>query len=108
MIFNFWRPFRWFKPKKDGEYLCVIDNPYELRYVVQLSYTEYLNKWENTGRSSVFEGYKVYKHGRATIEDNRVYSDRLCDRTREVVAWKKLPKPCKMWKSVARKVDKSY
>ena len=93
MIFNFWRPYPLLKPRYDGWYQCTIRHGenMEKAYVADLLYKARENKWIDTRRQQVFEGYKVYKSGRATVEENRVYSDRLCVRD-SVVAWKKLPR----------------
>lgn len=100
MIFNFWRPYLLFKPKKSGHYLCTVRCGDETNNtgVMELYYTDWKNEFSDYRRVNVFEGYKVYKASKAAIEDNRVYSDSLCDRTLGVVAWKKLPKPCGWWR----------
>lgn len=99
MVFNWWRRFPRFKPKGDGCYLCTIktqelndDYDYGYSYYVKtLYYYPDGDFWLDTSRQSVFDGYKVYKSCRATIEENRVHTDSLCIRD-DVIAWKKLPK----------------
>ena len=90
-MINLWRAYPRRKPKSDGFYLCTID--VGERYVTRLYFDSHNNKWVDWTRQKVFEGYVVFKPQRAPIPDNRVYTDSLCDRTEEVIAWKKLP----MW-----------
>lgn len=92
-IFNFWRNYPRFKPKKEAAYLCTLEDG----SVMILYYSEWVDEWIDSSRQSVFDGYQVYMSGRGQIEDTRVYSDGLCDRTRSVMAWKKLPKRKGWW-----------
>lgn len=92
MLFNYWRNYPKRKPKEDGLYLCAVDMGGGIYLVKQLWYNTRMDKWINKERLSVFEGYMVYKHCRATIEENHVYSDSLCERTDEVVQWRMMPK----------------
>lgn len=93
MIFNFWRPCRFFRPRKDGWYLCTTEHGGGLnRPRVLLLYFHVWNKtWVDDRRQSVFDGYKVYESGRAPIDENRVFGDRECERI-DILAWKKLPR----------------
>ena len=91
MLFNFWRRYPRRKPKESGFYLCTIQMD-EDRYLLILFYSANKDKWIDIRRQKVFDGYVVYKVCRAPIEENRVYTDGLCDRTEEVIAWKRLPK----------------
>lgn len=99
MIFNFWRPYPFFVPKKSGWYTCTaahekgIDKP----GVIDLYFREWDGKWVNPRRQSVFDGYKVYEACRAPIDDNRVYTDTDCERI-DVIAWKRLPRYYGYWK----------
>ena len=92
MIFNFWRPTSFFRPKKDGWYQCWIKNGEDSNYdyVMDLYFDTLEHKWLDRRRQSVFNGYKVYKSGREPLDYNRVYTDNLCERI-DVVAWKKKP-----------------
>ena len=92
MIFNFWKRYPRRKPKGSGFYLCTIGIGEEEGYILKLFYSVKEDKWIDIRRQKVFDGYVVYKVCRAPIEENRVYKDGLCDRTDDVVAWKKLPK----------------
>lgn len=96
MIFNIWRPFPLFKPKHDGWYTCsLVDGT-----VMDLYYLSWAGSWMDNRRQSVFDGYKVYNSGRAALEENRVYDDRLCNRTFEVIAWKNVNQAfCWWWKN---------
>ena len=92
MIFNFWRPTSFVRPKKDGWYQCWIkyDDDSDHDYVMDLYFDTLERKWFDRRRQSVFNGYKVYKSGREPLGYNRVYTDNLCERI-DVVAWKKMP-----------------
>lgn len=91
-MFNFWRPYPLLKPRRTGFYLCTVTYlETHSSTVEKLHYSD--GKWTNKSRQLVFDGYKVYKLGRATIEENHVYSDILSELPNEtIVAWKKLPK----------------
>lgn len=97
MIFNFWRPYRFFKPRKDGWYLCTVQDGYGVNEpkVLYLYFRKWDQRWINDTRQTVFDGYKVYESGKAPIEDYRVLTDIYCERY-DVVAWKKLPW-CYIW-----------
>lgn len=94
-MFNIWRPYPLLKPKTDGWYsVSLFDGT-----VMDLEYISWSNRWMDSRRQSVFNGYKVYKSGRAAIDENRVFDDKLCNRTSEVVAWRKIGLPyCWWWK----------
>lgn len=92
MRINYWRNYPRRKPKEDGFYLCTIDMGGGIHVVKQLWYNARTGSWINKERLSVFEGYAVFKHCRATIEENHVYTDSLCDRTEDIVHWRMLPK----------------
>lgn len=91
MIFNFWRPYPFLKPKRDGWYLCTVGDQ-----VTRLYYNEREDRWVNVSRQQVFDGYKVYKTGREPLEYNRVYTDRLCEPD-DILAWKRLPKSSRLF-----------
>lgn len=98
MIFNPWRPYPLWLPKRDGWYRCTIQSfrDPEKRICMDLYYDVRSDVWEDRKRQNVFDGYKVYKSGREPLEYNRVRSDSLCIRN-DVVAWKKLEKPCQIF-----------
>lgn len=89
MIFNFWRRYPRRKPKGAGYYLCTIDNGLS-RWVTVL-YFDGRYTWIDRSRQKVFDGYQVYKVCRVPNEENRVWTDGLCE-PENVVAWKRLPK----------------
>lgn len=108
MVFNFWRPLKWFKPKKEMWYQCTvkyglsgkIENP----MIMDLYWWNAPDRggiWVDRRRESVFDGYKVYLPNRAAIDDNRVFRDNCCERI-DVIAWRKLPKIYR-WRKFKRK-----
>ena len=92
-MFNIWRPYPLIKPKNDGWYTVTLSDG----SVMDLEYIGWADRWMDSRRKQVFDGYKVYHSGRAPIEENRVYNDSLWNRTDEVVAWKRVSKPFGWW-----------
>lgn len=92
-MFNIWRPYPLLKPKSDGWYTVTLSDG----FVMDLEYIVWSNSWMDSRRQGVFNGYKVYKSGRAAIEETRVYNDTLCNLTDDVVAWKKASLPFGWW-----------
>ena len=97
MIFNPWRKYPKRSPKESGHYLCTVGvwdgDEYKLTIAkLYFMVRDGKGKWFDPNRQSVFDGYKVYNACRAPIEENRVWTDSLCERTDNVIAWKKLPK----------------
>lgn len=47
MIFNLWRPYKWFKPKTDGIYLCTVAHGAgeNMPKVMELKFTKWNSKW---------------------------------------------------------------
>lgn len=108
LTINRWRKYPKRKPKKVAEYyLCSVKNLETMgeSRIMVLFYT-WDHKFIDRSRTSVFDGYKVYKSGRAAIEENRVFGDSLCVRDDEVIAWKKLPKAYD-WRKV-KKIKEDY
>lgn len=99
MIFNFWRPAKYIKPKVSGRYQCTVQHGggENVSKVMELYFTQD-GRWINYDRQNVFDGYKVYQACRAPIDINLVHTDTLCERI-DVIAWRKIPKPCKLWKT---------
>lgn len=99
MIFNFWRPYPLLRPKEDGWYFCSVTEG--KRGVIELYYSTHNGGgWFDLRRQNVFDGYKVYKSGREPLDYNRVFTDTLCERI-DILAWKRLPKPC-FWRKDKR------
>lgn len=99
-MINIWRRFNKFprmKPKEDGWYTCtVIHDAGESepqKSVMDLYFDTWTSQWIDKRRQSVFDGYVAFMTGKAQLDGNRVYTDILCDRTNEVIAWKKLARP---------------
>ena len=94
MIFNFWRPYPFLKPKVDGDYLCTVitySDEEAIKQVIELYYDAWHDIWKDVRRQMVFDGYKVYQSGRAVMEEHRVFTDNLCERE-NVIAWRKKPR----------------
>ena len=95
-LLNLWKKYPKKKPKEDGVYLCTVvtgaNTVSRARHVIPLYYDAYHDVWVNKQRVNVFDGYKVYKHGRPESDETRVYSDSLCERTVDVIAWKEMSK----------------
>lgn len=90
MIFNRWKKYPKHEPEENDWYQCTIVDG----RVMDLYFLDYEGgMWIDMRRTSVFDGYKVYKPSREPLEYNRVWTDSLCDWTIDVVAWRKLPKP---------------
>jgi hypothetical protein len=90
----FWKDFKKHKPKKKGWYQCTIvflftDDEYQT-YVMDLFYDTSTKKWIDNRRQSIFDTYEVLCY-----DGTRLYTSKECDRTDEVVAWRKIPKPYK-------------
>lgn len=93
MIFNIWRPYPLIEPRTEGWYqVTLVDGT-----VMDLYFLEWQGAWMDERRQSVFKGYKVYHSGRAPMEETRVYDDKLCNRTSEVKAWRKIDNGFGWW-----------
>lgn len=95
MIFNFWRKYPQSKPKESGWYQCTVTVDADGNHlrVMDLYFDSRSDTWIDYRRQDVFDGYQVYKCCRAPISENHVSTDILCDRSRAVTAWRKIPKP---------------
>lgn len=94
-MFNRWRAYPKRKPTADGFYLCTIGLKGNA-YVLRLWYNARFDTWSDKRLQKVFDRYAVFLSAKATTEANRVYTDELCDRTKEVIAWKKVPRAKKV------------
>lgn len=97
----FWKKFPKRKPKKDGWYLTTIrfkQGKGFQTYVMNLYWYGKRNQGEGAFidniRQNVFECYYVKM---SEYSDERLKTIRLCDRTNQVIAWRKLPKPYKFY-----------
>lgn len=91
MIFNRWRKYPKRKPITSGWYLCQDRNA--IPWARILYYDIRTDKWIDSNRQSVFDGYVVYKVCRAPIEENHVCTDSQCVRDADdIMAWRKLPR----------------
>ena len=89
----FWKLFEKKKPKKEGWYLCTIEVPGMQRYVMDLHWYPGQKAFIDNRRLNTFYMYDVYGYNPDTgLRDKKIQQDMLCDRTDEVVAWRKLPK----------------
>lgn len=95
-----WKPFPQHKPKVDGWYQCTIEygNEEKHRYVMDLYWygkRKGEGRWIDNRRQSIFDAYHVYALDPVMFNNNneRLSTNKLCDRTSSVTAWKKLPKP---------------
>ena len=89
-----WKNFKKKKPKKNGWYICTVEVPGQQRYVMDLYWYGQVGRFKDNRRQTVFNDYSVYGYNDETGKcDKLLGSERLCDRTENVVAWKKNPKP---------------
>jgi len=93
-MFNFWKPFPKYKPKKSGWYQCSIrygEDP-DQAYVMDLYWYRYKEQWRDNRRLTIFEDYDVYtKEGKLLLCNDIISTHTLCVR-KDVIAFKKLPK----------------
>lgn len=84
-----WTQFPKHKPKEDGWYVCTIEVPNQQRYVMMLYWygNQEGGKFIDNLRQSIFDWYDVYGY-----QGEKLKTCSLCDRTDEVVAFRKRPK----------------
>lgn len=84
-------------PKKPGWYQCTICFPFlddeYTTYVMDLFWNNISQRFVDNRVQHVFDTYDVYGYSKNNGTD-KMYTCSLCDRTDEVVAWRKLPDPC--------------
>lgn len=83
-----WKRFDKKKPSKNGWYQCTVEVPNQQRYVMDLYWYDESQQFRDNRRCNVFFIHEI----RSSRSDKRLYSDDLCDRTNDVIAWKKMPK----------------
>lgn len=92
-LFNRWRVFAEEKPKKNGWYQCTVEVPGMQRYVMDLFWYDEVERFKDNRVQNVFNDYDVYAYNDVTHEyDKPINTNNLCDRTDNVIAWKKISK----------------
>ena len=83
-----WIPYPKSKPKKSGEYLCIIKYGKHRfnRCVMLLYYDHKKDIWKDCKRQNVFTFYDVFSHW-----GERLYTDYACIRD-DVIFWRSVPK----------------
>ena len=82
-----WERFDKKKPKKDGWYICTVEAENQLRYTMDLYWYSDRQQFRDNRRQDVFNSYDVYGD-----KNKKLYSEKLCNRTDDVIAWKKQPR----------------
>lgn len=101
----FWRNFDKHIPKENGWYQCTIrfetglcderGNKKYQTYVMNLYWYGDSGRFIDNIRQNVFDVYQVFS---VANMNKRLTTIPLCDRTNDVIAWKKLPRPYKFYK----------
>lgn len=113
----FWKKFPKYKPKKREWYQCTIEfgsDTYVQHYVMDLFWDdEYHNgegRFIDNRRQNIFDSYHVYSLDPVIFkkDNDRLTTNHLCDRTAQVVAWRRLPKPyiTKLYREIHEKMKK--
>ena len=84
----FWKKFSSRHPEKKGWYMTTVEVKGQQRYTMALYWYPEIGKWIDNIRQSVFDMYSVYG-----FCEEQLHTIPLCDRTNDVVAWKKIPNP---------------
>lgn len=82
-----WKLFKKKQPKKDGWYICTVEVPGQQRYVMDLYWYSGSKRFKDNRRQTVYDYYNV-----TDCDGNRIHTEKLCDRTENVIAWRKEPK----------------
>lgn len=103
-----WKRFDKHKPEKDGWYQCTVAFPSGFEgqiqsYVMDLYYYKDHNKWIDNRRQDIFSTYEVYGYGFGN-KKKRLYTNNLCNRTDNVIAWRPMPKPFKIGDELKYKI----
>jgi hypothetical protein len=89
-----WHKFPKTKPKKNGWYQCTVEVSNQQRYVMDLFWYGDRQQFRDNRRQDVFDSYDVYGYNNETkLNDKKLYTINLCNRTDEVVAWRQQYKP---------------
>lgn len=82
-----WKNFVKRKPKEKGWYLCTVEVKNQQRYTMKLYWYPETQKFIDNIRQNVCDVYQVMSSTGERLRDIGQ------DRTKGVVAWRKLPKP---------------
>ena len=82
-----WKRFDRKKPKKNGWYTCTVEVPNQQRYVMDLFWYNQTQQFRDNRRQDVYDVYEVYNY-----DGKKMHADKLCNRTNNVIAWKKRPR----------------
>ena len=90
-LFNMWIPFPKYKPRKNGDYLCIINQPIsiyhnKITYEKMIRVLTYDDEWKNKDVDIIFSQFEVKDES-----GQQIYSN-LLSYQKTVVAFKKLPK----------------
>lgn len=89
-----WQPFPDNIPSKNGWYSCTVEVRNQQRYVMNLYWYGESAKFQDNIRQDVFSTYEVYGWASDTPDHRkRLFTIDLCDRTNDVVAWRREPAP---------------
>ena len=88
----FWKKFSKRKPKEKGWYITTVEVKGSQRYTMVLYWYPDKGRWIDNIRQNVFDVYDVYGYSNGSTKKIKLNTIQLCDRTDDVIAWKKLPK----------------
>lgn len=83
----FWTPFDKKKPKVNGWYQCTVEVPNQQRYVMDLYWYNEKQMFRDNRIQHTFDTYEVLNY-----KGEHMHFNNLCNRTSDVVAWRKMPK----------------
>ena len=84
----FWKNFSDRHPEEKGWYMTTVEVKGQQRYTMTLYWYPEIGKWIDNTRQDVFDTYYVNNYC-----GQRLHTTSLCDRTDDVVAWRKIPRP---------------
>lgn len=82
-----WKNFNKTKPKEKDWYMCTVEVKNQQRYTMSLYWYPNSQKFIDNIRKNVCEVYDIRNYN-----GDRIY-DIGQDRTKDVIAWRKIPKP---------------
>lgn len=85
-----WHKYPKSKPRKEGLYLCIVQDGIDRKLRILQYKNRYEEKWLDNDRISMFRNY----HCMSVVLDKAVWLiyDEDCEPTDNVIAWRKLPK----------------